>query len=245
MNGTRWPGARLRQAGLSLVELMVGLAVGMIVVAGAALLAASQISDNRRLVAEMQVLQDLRATADIVTREVRRAGALMAPESVVWTPDHPGTDPGGNDDVIVGTVNGEREISFKYERAGTTIGQLGFKTSAGKIQTRMPAMSNPADPTTAYQDLTDSRTMTVNSLTITPRLVSEPTAPAPVGVPCPKLCTGGGTACWPKVRMREYTIVITGTSTIDPTVKRTLSTTVRARADQLVFSPSVSICPSY
>lgn len=239
MNGTRWPGARSRQAGLSLVELMVGLAVGMIVVAGAALLAASQISDNRRLVAEMQVLQDLRATADIVTREVRRAGALMAPESVVWTPDHPGTDPGGNDDVLVVTSGGDREISFKYERAGTTIGQLGFKSAGGKIQTRMPAMSG------AYQDLTDSRTMTVNSLTITPRLVSEPTAPAPVGVPCPKLCTGGGTACWPKVRMREYTIVITGTSTIDPTVKRTLSTTVRARADQLVFSPSVSICPSY
>lgn len=59
-----------RQRGLSLVELMVGITVGLFVVAAAATLVANQLSDNRRLLLETQVQQDLRATMDIITRAV-------------------------------------------------------------------------------------------------------------------------------------------------------------------------------
>lgn len=241
---------RAQQAGLSLVELMVGLAVGMIVVAGAALLAASQISDNRRMVAEMQVLQDLRATVDIVTRELRRAGSQLDPESVVGRLDtsdqnspfyQSGTDPGVNDNVVVTAAGSTRTISFRYARSGTTLGTLGFRSTGGKIQTRMPALAG------TFQDLTDTRTMTINSMNITSRLAAEPTpaAPALAGIPCPKLCGDGTTNCWPKVRVREYTVAVTGTSTLDPSITRSLSTTVRVRADELVIAAGGPICPSF
>lgn len=229
------------QRGMSLVELMVGIAVGMIVVAGAAMLAASQMSDNRRLVAEMQVLQDLRATADIVSRELRRAGAQLAPESVVWTSeDHVGVDPGLQDNIFVTTAGGTQTISFRYGRSGTTGGALGFRSGSGKISTRMPALAG------TFQDLTDTRTMTINSMDITSQLALEPTpdAPEPQGIPCPKLCAGGKTDCWPRMRVRQYTLDITGTSTLDPTVTRTLSTTVRVRADEFVLGAGAAICPS-
>lgn len=244
---------RTRQLGLSLVELMVGLAVGMIVVAGAALLAASQISDNRRMVAEMQVMQDLRASLDIVSRELRRAGSQLGPESVVWTgPDHVGVDPGANDNIAVTTSGSTRTISFRYGRAGTAGGTLGFRSSGGKIATRIPAMAG------AFQDLTDSRTMTINSMTVSSRLAQEPTPASPSaqqGIPCPQLCTTGpvstaSTACWPRVRVREYTIAIAGTSTLDTAITRSLSTTIRVRADELILSNGTSsggtpwnICP--
>ena len=60
--------------GMSLVELMVGITVGLLVVAGASLLVSSQLSENRRLLLETQVQQDLRATADIIARQLRRSG---------------------------------------------------------------------------------------------------------------------------------------------------------------------------
>ena len=68
-------GAR-SQRGLSLVELMVGIAVGLFVVAGAVMVVTTQLGDNRRLLLDAQLQQDLRATLDIVTREVRRAGGV-------------------------------------------------------------------------------------------------------------------------------------------------------------------------
>ena len=58
------PSARAAQRGLSIVEMMVGIAVGLIVVAAATLMVAGQLADNRRLLLETQVQQDLRASAD-------------------------------------------------------------------------------------------------------------------------------------------------------------------------------------
>ena len=78
--------ARGRMRGLSLVELMVGVAVGLFVVAAAALMASGQLSDNRRLLLETQLQQDLRATVDIVTRELRRTGYWASPQSGVPSP---------------------------------------------------------------------------------------------------------------------------------------------------------------
>ena len=63
-----------RQRGLSLVELMVGLAVGLLVVAATTTMVAAQLADNRRLLLEAQVQQDLRTAADLIARDLRRAG---------------------------------------------------------------------------------------------------------------------------------------------------------------------------
>ena len=73
-----------RQRGLSIVELMVGVAIGLFVVAAATMLVSTQLSDNRRLMLETQVQQDLRASADIITRELRRAGHWGKARDGVW-----------------------------------------------------------------------------------------------------------------------------------------------------------------
>lgn len=86
MNPRAAPAPRARQRGLSLVELMVGIAVGLFVVAGAIGVVTTQLGDNRRLLLETQVQQDLRATADIITRELRRAGADSNAMNQVWAP---------------------------------------------------------------------------------------------------------------------------------------------------------------
>ena len=63
---------------------MVGVAIGLFVVAAASMLVVTQLSDNRRLTLETQVQQDLRASADIITRELRRAGHWGKARDGVW-----------------------------------------------------------------------------------------------------------------------------------------------------------------
>ncbi len=79
-------GKRFSQAGLSLVEMMVGIAVGLIVVAGASLMMTSQVTQNSRLLQETQIQQDLRAAADLMMRDLRRAGFSTNSANTVWAP---------------------------------------------------------------------------------------------------------------------------------------------------------------
>ena len=75
---------RLRSRGLSIVEMLVGIAIGLFVVAGATLVATGQLADNRLLMLETQLQQDLRATADLVARELRRGGLWGNAADSVW-----------------------------------------------------------------------------------------------------------------------------------------------------------------
>ncbi|MCA1416895.1 prepilin-type N-terminal cleavage/methylation domain-containing protein, partial [Bradyrhizobium sp. NBAIM20] len=72
--------------GLGLIELMVGITVGLIVAAGASLVAVNQINEHRRLMLEIQVQQDLRTAADLVQQELRRAGFRGRADLGVWSP---------------------------------------------------------------------------------------------------------------------------------------------------------------
>ena len=75
---------RAAQRGLSIVEMMVGVTIGLLVVAGATMVVSTQLLDNRQLMVETQVQQDLRAAADIITRDLRRAGYTSNPQNGVW-----------------------------------------------------------------------------------------------------------------------------------------------------------------
>ena len=62
------------QRGLSIVELLIGLAIGLFIVGGAIKLFVDNLTNNRRLLLETRVNQDLRAAADLIARDLRRAG---------------------------------------------------------------------------------------------------------------------------------------------------------------------------
>ena len=63
------------QRGFTLVELLVGLALGLLVVAAGVLLLAQQLrATSAPLLVEARLMQDLRTAADLVARDLRRAG---------------------------------------------------------------------------------------------------------------------------------------------------------------------------
>ena len=230
---------RHAQRGLSLVELLVGIAVGLFVVAGAAMMTGNQLADNRRMLSEAQVQQDLRAAVDIMTREVRRSGARRNPHTLVSDGAGTGSNPGTIDD-ITPSIPGSA-TTFRYERVGTSSGALGYRLQGTAVQTRMPALGSAA----AFQDLTDTRSMAVESLTITPMHTEEPTpaGPAPSRLPCTKLCPDGTSNCWPLIRVRALSIDVQARAVHDASVRRALSTVVHPRNNELVVVGS-TICPA-
>jgi type IV pilus assembly protein PilW len=218
--------------GLSLVELMVGIAVGLMVVAGASFVAVNQITDNRRLLLETQVQQDLRAAADMVARDLRRAGYWGTAEAGVWQ---------GNDPTVAAnpyaatSPNAEggtsAEVTFAYSRdaAGAEDGSIdddrerfGFKLEGGVLKMRLGG---------AWQALTDG-----NVLEVTRFDVALDTQAAQQA--CFNDCPGGGTACWPTQTVRRFTVDIAGRAVADAAVVRSVRESVRLRNDA-----TVGACP--
>ncbi len=222
--------------GLSIVELMVGIAVGMFVLAGATLVVSSQLSDNRQLMLETQVQQDLRATADLIARDLRRGGYWANAGSTVWPPAGAAApvNPyrGGWTDVGVG---GRSEWGYSYtgDVDGTTendiedgIERFGFalRPADGVIEMRLGGAG--------WQALTDANVVRVNQFTITRN-------PQTIVVPCSKACPGGGTACWPTHLVLDYSIAIAASAVHDGRVGRSIRSDVRLRNDRVTGS-----CPA-
>ncbi len=71
------------QRGLSLVELMVGSAISLMVVAAALLALTHHLRGSRSLLLEARLMQDLRTTTELVAHNLRRAGPLSETEGGV------------------------------------------------------------------------------------------------------------------------------------------------------------------
>ena len=80
------PVNREAQRGLTLVELLVGLALGLLVVASGTLLLTTHLREHRALLLEARLMQDLRTATDLVARDLRRAGHWGAAAAGVWSP---------------------------------------------------------------------------------------------------------------------------------------------------------------
>jgi prepilin-type N-terminal cleavage/methylation domain-containing protein len=237
----RNPGPRRRpQRGLSLVELMVGIAIGLFIVAAASLVVSSQLNDNRRLLLELQLQQDLRATADIVTRELRRAGGSGIAERGVVNPALVGGETAVANaylalrvNSVVGSVN---SVEYKYKRSNDEEGPFGYRLdSDGVVRARLTSSSG-------WQDLSDINTLVVDTFAIIE------TDSAPVVLPCPKDCpVGTGDACWPTVTVREFNVTISGRAPSDAAIRRSVTTQVRLRNDQVKFLAGGAVsaaCPT-
>lgn len=218
--------ARRCSRGLSLVELMVGVAVGLFIVAGASFLAVNQLGDNRRMSLEMQVQQDLRATADLIARDLRRGGYWGAAETGVWYSGGPNvksnpysaTDPSTNA-ALTEEVNYQYSRDADFDDVDDDQERFGFKLDAGDHTIRMRVGG-------AWQALTDSNVLKVTRFDVTLNTQS-------VTLSCFKECPGpgGATACWPTQALRRFTVLIEGEAVSDANVKRSVSSSVRLRND--------------
>jgi len=216
---------RPRQAGLSLVELMVGIALGLIIVAAASLTSVAHLNDNRRLLLETQVQQDLRAAAEIVTRDLRRAGYWAAATRGVWTAGTTSLQP--NPYVSIAEVNpGEtsNKVVFSYsldadkdltENNLVDIhDQAGFRLRNGGVELQLGAGN--------WQQLTDPAVVRITALQIELQVQT-----IDLGGACLKPCDDD---C-PTQDVRELVVGIQGEAVHDAAVSRRLQTRARLPND--------------
>ena len=219
------------QHGLSLVELMVGIAVGLFVVAAATTLMANQLTDTRKLLVETQIQQDLRAGMDIITRQLRRAGGvdMSTGQAGLATPTGAGgarvPESFANLTPAAAPSGG---VQFAYERNAGDFGPYGFKLEATAIESLTGLIWN---------ELTDKNVMKVTGFTVTPVLVAS------TKLPCPNPCADGTAACWPELVVRDYSVTISAEARNDATVRRSMSSKVRLRNDWVRFNGPGALSP--
>lgn len=215
------PHARQPQSGMTLVELMVGMAVGMFVVAGASMLVSSQLGDNRRLLLETQLQQDLRAAADMVVRDLRRSGHWVnAQNGLAGAAANPyGSISPGNDGDVGSTVVFAYAHNLADSGAGQSVNQGGFRLNNQAIEMLMGGAG--------WQAMTD-----VNTLQVTAFQVSVNRAD--IALACASACPAGAANCPPLQQVRDVTVQIDGRAAHDPLVTRSVRSNVRLRNDTIV-----------
>lgn len=213
-------GALRRQRGLSLVELMVGVAVGLFVVAGATMLVANQLGDNRRLLLETQIQQDLRAAADIIARDIRRSGYWGDAHTGVWYAGSLGVNANPYT-ALTPAVSGAAasSVSFNYSRgaennAVDATEQSGFELNNGTIRMRVGGVPQP---------LTDNRTLRITNFQVT-------MTAHPIALSCFLPC-GAMANCPPQQTVRDVEVEIVGEAVADASVRRSVRSNVRLRND--------------
>jgi len=219
--------ARRRQRGLSLVELLVGAAIGLIVVAAAGSIVAAHQAEARRVQIEARLMQDLRGAAELVSRDLRRAGHWAAAASGVRRDDEPVLANPHAGIAAVGGVAATVTLSFSTAAGDAAVvddgERFGFRLRNGVIEMQLGLRN--------WQALSDAGTVVVTSFSVVPRIDE-----ADLATFCAKPCSAGSTTCPPRQQIRSYAVSVAGRSTIDVRVTRELRSVVRVRNDVVVGS---------
>ena len=246
INHVHAPSRVLRTRGLSIVEFMVGIAVGLFVVGGTAKLFVDYLGSNRTLLLETRVNQDLRAAADLVVRDLRRAGYWRNATAGIST--DPAVLPASNPYRTVDYTSGVLTYSYSKDNVDTldaSTEAFGVKRAvvSGKGVLQLQAAGG-------WQTITDPGTLDIpstNGLTITPttaRVVDLwDECPCLFELTCTRnqfLVTNPSTgasgvyyANRPRISIRQYLLNIRAQSSTDPTIVREIRELVRVRNDQL------------
>jgi len=225
--------SRLRQRGLSLVELMVGITVGLIVAAAASMVMVNQIRGHRQQAIETQLQQDLRAAVDLIQNDIRRAGFWAAPEQAVWAAGQPAARNPYQAATGCSAKSAEKQYVYVYSKA-----DYGLKTSNDssqgpqaeadeyfglRLRDRQLYFMFGCTNGPNWQPLTDTATLIVEDISIV-------AVPVEVSLSdyCAKPCSGN--AC-PRLQRHRLDITVWAHSAIDKRVKRRLEISSQPRND--------------
>jgi type IV pilus assembly protein PilW len=171
-----------RARGFTLIEMMVGITVGLIVLWGLSSVYLNSARGSRTTTAANQLNQDLRAVMDIMVNDIRRAGYWEGASNTA----NPFTTP--TTDIQMTSISASHDcILYSYDAThagGTgnvvdTFGTTGFSdffgfrlSAAGVVQTLDPTINlaattvaTPCATDADWQNLTDERAISVTALT--------------------------------------------------------------------------------
>ena len=209
--------SRMHQRGLTLVELMVGIAIGLVIAAAGMLALTHHLRENRNLIVETRLMQDLRTASDLIAHDLRRAGYWHQAADGVWRALAPEVQPNP-----YGAVSAtDQAVAFSYARSAADSHEFAYRLHEGAIEMRIGDGH--------WQAMTDSNTLLVNSLSITPH-----TQDVVLEGFCSRACTEGSKTCPPRQQLRSLALLIEARAVGDAAVTRKVQATVRLRNDALI-----------
>jgi len=221
--------------GMSIIELLLGVAIGLFILAGANTLFVTNMINSRRLLLEARINQDLRSSMDLISRDLRRGAywenslaGTVASGSVSSTPANP---------YSAVAVTGSTQIDYTYTRDATENNALDAATEQFGFRLNTTTHAVEMNIGGIWKTLTNTDVLMIpnNGFTITPTETA-----IDIRTACAKTCIDSvAIPTCPRVQVRTYNIVLTGTSKRDSAVSRTLRSQVRVRNDALSGS-----CPS-
>ena len=202
--------------GFTLVEMLVGLAIGLLIAATAMAFVLGQVREMRALWIQSRVMHDLRDAADVIARDLRRAGHWRDATSPAWSP---GSAPPNPHAALVpaATASDAARLSYSHDAGPDGDEQIGFRLRAGVIEMLLGSGR--------WQALTDAGTVVVTLFSVTPVLQRIPLQ-ALCGRPC-----ADDAACTPAQSVRSVTIAIRGHAADDARVVRSVQSLVHLRND--------------
>ena len=216
----------VRQRGLSLVELLVGTAIGLFLVAIGVTLLSGHLRQQRALTLESRLMLDLRACADLIGRDLRRAGFWGDAAAGVWR-SGAGAVASNPYTAIAPAAAASDTVTFGFSRDDTENQQLdsnerfGFRLRKGVVE-MMLGDGN-------WQALTDSTSLTVTAFEVTPR--SQEVALERF---CTSPCPLNSSSCPPRQQVRSLDVAMTARSANDAGMQRSLRSSIRLRNDAVV-----------
>jgi len=210
-----------RLGGFTLVELLVGLAVGLVIVAAAATFAAAHVRDLRALWMQSRLMHDLRVAADVVAHDLRRAGHWRDAAALAWSAERGASAP-ANPHALVSPVAAPSDaarFSYSHDGDAETDEPFGFRLREGVIEMRLG--DGP------WQALTDAGSVVVTSFRITPQ-VQEIALQGLCGRACDEAA-----GCAPIKSVRSLDIAIHGHAADDTRLVRSVQSVVRLRNDKV------------
>jgi prepilin peptidase dependent protein B len=224
----RFPNSR----GLTLVELLVSLAIGLLVLTAVLSFNINSLRTNRATLQNSRLNQELNGAMEMMVRDIRRAGYWGLSHSAIgnasiYTANPFISDLGGTNGGINTSTAGC--ILFRYDRdddgslADPSSERAGFRLSGGAVQ-MMTTASSTAHTCTGgtWESITDNKLSEVTGLTF---VKTHTSFTASSGVVC----------------TREIAITLTGRLVSDTSISQSLSQVVRVRAD---WYGSGTTCPS-
>ena len=223
----------LGQRGFSIVELLIAVAIGLFLSAVGTTLLVNQLHESRSLLVEARLMQDLRTAADLISRDLRRAGYWGAAATGVWTRDEtPGSGPVAANPYTALSPSASTSIStdavsFRYSRdaiennAVDANEQFGFRLRRNVIEMQLGSGN--------WQALTDANMLSISTFSVTPTVQEIPLTNL-CALACP---AGSSSRCPPRQLVRSLAVLITGRSTIYASVVRSVRIAVRVRNDAL------------
>ena len=213
------------QRGFTLVALLVGLALGLIVVAAGALMLTQHLREHRALLLEARLQQDLHTVADLVAGDLRRAGHWGDAAAGMWSPLlAQRVNPYA---ALAPSVAASDATSFAYSRDAVENHLLdnnerfGFRLRHHAVEIELGGGN--------WQALTDASLLEITAFTITPTV-----ADIDLGALCSQPCPAGSAACPPRQQVRSLALLVSGRAAGASGPTRSAQALVRLRNDLVV-----------